>query len=433
MPEILAPGTSLDALVAVAKAASREAATLPTDAKDRALRQMAGALDRRQADILAANERDLEGAAERQLSDAMTDRLRLTPGRITAMADALREVAAFDDPVGQMSEVRRRPSGIEVGRMRVPLGVIAMIYEARPNVTSDAAGLCFKAGNAVVLRGGSEAIHSNRAVAAALHEALMAEGIDPAVVTLVPTTDRAAVQDLIRMNDYLDLVIPRGGEGLIRFVDEHSRVPVIKHYKGVCHLFVDASADLDVALDLLLDGKLSRPGVCNALETLLVHEAVADDFLPLAHRQLAAHGAELRADERTRRILGGDIAEATGADYEAEFLAPILAVRVVDDLDAALDHIARYGSQHTEVIATQDVSAARRWVREVDASVVLVNASSRFSDGGELGLGAEIGISTTKLHAFGPMGLESLTTQKFVVHGAGETRHEVPPRAGAPA
>ncbi|WP_412068369.1 glutamate-5-semialdehyde dehydrogenase [Rubrivirga sp. IMCC43871] len=416
--------------VAACKAASRQVAALSTDAKNRALRAMADALVAEEAAILTANARDLDAARERGLSDAMTDRLALSPSRIAAMATALREVAGFDDPVGQMADVRRRPSGIEVGRMRVPLGVIAMIYEARPNVTSDAAGLCFKAGNAVVLRGGSEAVHSNRAVAAALHHALADEGLDPAAVTLVPTTDRQAIKELVRMSDHLDLVIPRGGEGLIRFVDEHSRVPVIKHYKGVCHLFVDETADLDVALDLLLDGKLSRPGVCNALETLLVHASVAADFLPRAFEEMTANGGEIRGDARTRELLGASVPEASEADYAAEFLAPIVAVRVVDGLDAALDHVARYGSLHTEVIATESVSSARRWVREVDASVVLVNASSRFSDGGELGLGAEIGISTTKLHAFGPMGLEALTTQKFVVHGAGETRHAVPPRAG---
>ncbi len=422
---------SLADLVAACKAASRQVASLSTEAKDRALRRMADALVAHGPAILDANARDLAAARERGLSDAMTDRLVLTSERVQTMADALREVAGFDDPVGQVSDVRRRPSGIEVGRMRVPLGVIAMIYEARPNVTSDAAGLCFKAGNAVVLRGGSEAIHSNRAVAAALHDALGSEGLDPAAVTLVPTTDRDAIKDLVRMSDHLDLVIPRGGEGLIRFVDEHSRVPVIKHYKGVCHLFVDATADLDVALDLLLDGKLSRPGVCNALETLLVHESVAESFLPRAWAELTANGGELRGDDRTRQVLGDAVALATEDDYHAEYLAPILAARVVDGLDAALDHVARYGSQHTEVIATESVRSSRRWVREVDASVVLVNASSRFSDGGELGLGAEIGISTTKLHAFGPMGLEALTTQKFVVWGDGETRHAVPPRAGA--
>jgi glutamate-5-semialdehyde dehydrogenase len=309
--------------------------------------------------------------------------------------------------------------------MRVPLGVIAMIYESRPNVTSDAAGLCFKAGNAVLLRGGSEAFHSNTAVAAALHDALRAEGLDPAAVTLVPTTDRAAIADLLQLSGLIDLVIPRGGPGLIRFVDAHSRIPVIKHDEGVCHLYVDRAADLRVASDLLLDGKLSRPGVCNALETLLVHADVAADFLLSAHPTFAALGGEMRGCARTRALLPG-LAEATDADYAAEYLAPIVAVRVVDSLDDALDHIARFGSNHTEVIATRDIETARRFVREVDASVVAVNASSRFSDGGELGLGAEIGISTTKLHAYGPMGLEALTTQKFVVQGAGETRHPVP-------
>ena len=309
--------------------------------------------------------------------------------------------------------------------MRIPLGVIAMIYEARPNVTSDAAGLCFKAGNAVVLRGGSEAFHSNHAVAAALHEALEAEGIPAAAVTLLPTTDRAAITELLQLNELIDLVIPRGGEGLIRFVDEHSRIPVIKHYKGVCHLYVDRAADFAIALDLLVDGKTSRPGVCNALETLLVHQDVAEDFLPLAHERLTALGVELRGDERTRAVLP-DVAEATEEDYAAEYLALILAVRVVDGYEAAVAHIARFGSDHTEVIVTDDLPTARRFVADVNSSVVLVNASSRFSDGGELGLGAEIGISTTKLHAFGPMGLEALTTQKFVVYGQGETRHPVP-------
>ena len=425
MPDV---ATSIEPLVAAAKAASRQVAGLSTAAKNQALHRMADALQAHEADILDANARDLDAARATGLSDAMTDRLVLTPERLATMADALREVASFADPVGEMSERRSRPSGIEVGKMRVPLGVIAMIYESRPNVTSDAAGLCFKAGNAVVLRGGSEAIHSNRAVAAALHEALAAKGIDPAAVTLIPTTDREAIKDLIQMNEHLDLVIPRGGEGLIRFVDENSRVPVIKHYKGVCHLFVDETADLGKALGMVIDGKLSRPGVCNALETLLVHRAVADAFLPEVGRELAARGAEIRGDAATRALLP-TATEATEDDYAAEFLAPILAVRVVDGYDAAVDHIARFGSNHTEVIATADLGRARQFVRDVDASVVLVNASSRFSDGGELGLGAEIGISTTKLHAYGPMGLEALTTEKFVVYGDGETRHPVEPRA----
>mgnify|MGYP001377243797 CR=1 FL=1 len=417
-------------LAAACRDASRRVATLDTATKNRVLEAMADRLLAREAAILEANAKDIAFAEEKGLSAAMIDRLRLDDARVAKMAAALREVASFEDPVGQVDRVRRRPSGIEVGRMRVPLGVIAMIYEARPNVTADAAGLCFKAGNAVILRGGSEAFHSNHAVADALHEALAAHDLPPAAVTLLPTTDRSAITELIQLDEYVDLVIPRGGESLIRFVDENSHVPVIKHYKGVCHLYVDRAADLDVATDLLVDGKLSRPAVCNALETLLVHREVADAFLPRAQRALSEAGVELRGCERTRAILDG-VTPATEDDYHAEFLDLILAVKVVDDYDAAVDHIARYGSNHTEVIATDDLPTARRFTREIDASVVLVNASSRFSDGGELGLGAEIGISTTKLHAYGPMGLEALTTQKFVVHGQGETRHPVPPHTDA--
>ena len=385
---------------------------------------MADSLVQHTGTIVTANTQDVDRARENGLSEAMIDRLVLTPERIEKMADALRDVASFADPVGEMSGTTQRPSGIEVAKMRIPLGVIAMIYESRPNVTSDAAGLCFKAGNAVVLRGGSEAIRSNRAVAAALHEALEKEGVDPAAITLVPTTDRDAVREMLTLNEHLDLVIPRGGEGLIRFVDETSRIPVIKHYKGVCHLYVDADADFQVAEDLLIDGKTSRPSVCNALETMLVHEDVAEAFLPRAQKRLANADVEIRGCERTREILP-DTVPASEDDYAAEFLDLTIAVRVVDSAEDATEHIATFGSNHTEVIATNDLPTARRFVREIDASVVLVNASSRFSDGGELGLGAEIGISTTKLHAYGPMGLEALTTQKFVVYGQGETRHEV--------
>jgi glutamate-5-semialdehyde dehydrogenase len=385
---------------------------------------MADALEANASSILAANKRDVSAARDDGLSEAMIDRLVLNPERIGKMADALRDVASFPDPVGETSGTTKRPSGIEVGRMRIPLGVIAMIYEARPNVTADAAGLCFKAGNAVLLRGGSEAFHSNQAVASALHDALKAEDVNPAAVTLIPTTDRAAVNEMLTLNEHIDLVIPRGGEGLIRFVDETSRIPVIKHYKGVCHLYVDERADLQKAENLLLDGKTSRPSVCNALETMLVHRDAAGDFLPRAAEVLDRAGVEMRGCERTREILPG-AAAATEDDYAAEYLDLTLAVRVVDDTDAAMEHIATYGSNHTEVIATDDLPTARRFVRTVDASVVLVNASSRFSDGGELGLGAEIGISTTKLHAYGPMGLDALTTQKFVVYGDGETRHPV--------
>ena len=415
---------STEALAADCRSASRHVAQLSTAAKNRVLEDMADRLHAHEDAILDANARDLAYAEENDISAAMIDRLELNPERIAKMAEALREVASFEDPVGRMADVRRRPSGIEVGKMRIPLGVIAMIYESRPNVTADAAGLCFKAGNGVILRGGSEAFHSNHAIADALHEALDANGVPPAAITLLPTTDRSAITELIQCDESIDLVIPRGGEGLIRFVDENSHIPVIKHYKGVCHLYVDRAADLDVAMRLLIDGKLSRQAVCNALETLLVHADVAGTFLPRAGETLDEAGVELRGCDRTREVLP-DVTPATDDDYEAEFLGPILAVKVVDDYDAATDHIAQFGSNHTDVIATDDLPTARRFTREVDSSVVLVNASSRFSDGGQLGLGAEIGISTTKLHAFGPMGLEALTTEKFVVHGQGETRHDL--------
>jgi glutamate-5-semialdehyde dehydrogenase len=424
MPETVADVPSVSSLAADCESAARELSTLPTERKNRVLRRMADALEAQKETILAANEKDVSTAREEGLSDALIDRLVLNSERVGKMADALRDVASFSDPVGEMSGTTKRPSGIEVGRMRVPLGVIGMIYEARPNVTADAAGLCFKAGNAVLLRGGSNAFHSNQAIAAALHDALEAEGVPPAAVTLVPTTDRAAVQEMLTLNEHIDLIIPRGGEGLIRFVDETSRIPVIKHYKGVCHLYVDQYADLEIAEDLLLDGKVSRPSVCNALETLLVHEDVAEDFLPRARALLEEADVTLRGDQRTRQLLPG-VSEATEDDYTAEYLDLTLAARVVESPDAAMQHITEYGSNHTEVIVSDDLPTARCFVRSVDASVVLVNASSRFSDGGELGLGAEIGISTTKLHAYGPMGLDALTTQKFVVYGEGETRHPV--------
>ncbi len=412
---------SLSTLARNARQASRLLARTATSQRNDALLAMADALLARQDNLLHANSRDVAQAAARGLAPALQDRLALTPERIGKMAQALRDVAALPDPVGEMAAEWTRPNGIRVGQMRVPLGVICMIYEARPNVTSDAAGLCLKAGNATILRGGSEAFLSNQAVVAALHEGLERAGLPAAAVAFVPTTDRDALTELLTFTDYIDLVIPRGGEGLIRFVDEHSRIPVIKHYKGVCHLFVDDSADFDVAMRLLVDGKTSRPGVCNALETLLVHEAVADDFLPRAARLLGEKGVELRGDDATRARVP-HAAQATEDDYHAEYLDLILAVRVVAGLDEAIGHVERYGSLHTEVIVTATPEHARRWVREVDASVVMVNASSRFSDGGELGLGAEIGISTTKLHAYGPMGLESLTTRKFVVHGDGQVR-----------
>ncbi len=397
-------------------------AALDSAAKAALLRDMAAALEARCAEILAANAQDMAQAAAKGVQGAMLDRLRLDEARVAGIANALREVAELSDPVGRVTRRETRPNGLVVERVRIPLGVIAMIYEARPNVTADAAALCLKAGNAVILRGGSEAIHSNSAIAAALHAALRAHGLPEAAVTLVEDLRRDTMVELLQLTDLVDLAIPRGGEGLIRFVAEHARVPVIKHYKGVCHLYVDRAADLDLALRLLIDGKTSRPGVCNALETLLVHRDVAAAFLPRAAQALRERGVELRGDEASRALVP-DMHAATDDDYAAEFLALILAVRVVDDLDAAIAHIRRYGSDHTEVIATRDEAAAQRFVQAIRSAVVMVNASSRFSDGGELGLGAEIGISTTRLHAYGPMGAESLTVERFVVRGEGQVRH----------
>lgn len=403
--------------------AAQAIAQLSTAAKDALLRRMADALHRGADEILAANAKDMNAAQKKGVTGAMLDRLRLDPQRLEGIAGALREVADLPDPVGLVTRRETRPNGIVVERVRVPLGVVAMIYEARPNVTADAAALCLKAGNGVILRGGSEAIHSNTAIASALKRALREAGLPDAALSLVEDLRRETMVELLQLTDLVDLAIPRGGEGLIRFVAEHARVPVIKHYKGVCHLFVDASADLDVALRLLLDGKVSRPGVCNALETLLVHADIAETFLPEAGRALLERGVEIRGDERARLLMGSGTVAATDDDYAAEFLDLILAVRVVAGLDDAIAHIRRFGSDHTEVIATRDEANADRFVQALRAAVVMVNASSRFSDGGELGLGAEIGISTTRLHAYGPMGAESLTVERFVVRGAGQTRN----------
>ena len=404
--------------------AAHAVAGLDTDAKNALLDAMAAALQADAAAILAANAEDLAAAAAKGTGSTMLDRLRLDDKRLAGIAAALREVAALPDPVGQVTRAYDRPNGIHVERVRVPLGVIAMIYEARPNVTADAAALCIKAGNAVILRGGSEAIHSNTAIASSLRRALREAGLPEAVLTLVTDLRRETMLELIQLNDIVDLVIPRGGEGLIRFVAEHARVPVIKHYKGVCHLYVDADADRKVALDLLIDGKVSRPSACNSLETLLVHRDAAADFLPAAVAELRRRGVEVRGDAATR-ALGRDVAEASEDDYAAEFLDLVIAVKVVDSLDEAIAHIRRYGSDHTEVIATQDAAHAEAFVHALRSAVVMVNASSRFSDGGELGLGAEIGISTTRLHSYGPMGLEALTVERFVVHGVGQVRHPV--------
>ncbi|WP_025321282.1 glutamate-5-semialdehyde dehydrogenase [Deferrisoma camini] len=404
-----------------ARQASRALARLSSRVKDDALRAMADGLEEARAELQAANRRDLEAAERAGLSKAMIDRLTLSDGVIASMAQGLREVAAQNDPVGEVVRMWKRPNGLLVGKQRIPLGVIGIIYESRPNVTADAAGLCLKAGNAVVLRGGSEAIHSNRAIAAVLERAAAAAGVPEGAIQVVGVTDRQAVLEMLQLDEYIDLIIPRGGEGLIRFVTDNSRIPVIKHFKGVCHVFVDASADLDTAERIVLNAKCQRPGVCNALETLLVHRDVAEAFLPRVGASLGEAGVEIRGCPQTRRWIP-EAREATEDDWHAEYLDLILAVRVVDGLDAAIDHIDRYSSLHTEAIVTRDYANAQRFVREVNSSVVAVNASTRFSDGQQLGLGAEIGISTTKLHAFGPMGVVDLTTTKFVIFGEGQVR-----------
>lgn len=413
---------SMRELALAARDAAAAVAALSTSAKRAALRRMADELERQAAAILAANTLDVEAAIAAGRADSLVDRLRLDAARLAGVAAGVRAVAELPDPVGQVTRRETRPNGIRVERVRIPLGLIAMIYEARPNVTADAAALCFMAGNVVLLRGGSEAFHSNRAIAAALRDALRASGLPPAAITLIEDLRREAVLELLQLTDLVDLAIPRGGESLIRFVAEHARVPVIKHYRGVCHLYVDASADTDLALRLLIDGKTTRPAVCNALETLLVHAEIAADFLPRAVAALRERGVEVRGCERTRAT-SPEVVAADEADYAAEFLDRIIAVRVVDDLDAAIEHIRRYGSDHTEVVAARDEAAIERFVGALRSAVIMVNASSRFSDGGELGLGAEIGISTTRLHAYGPMGAEALTIERFVVRGEGQVRH----------
>ncbi|MBD8642673.1 glutamate-5-semialdehyde dehydrogenase [Stenotrophomonas sp. CFBP 13724] len=403
------------------RAAATVVAGLDTAQRGALLRAMAAALESNAGQILAGNARDLAAARAKGIGNAMLDRLMLDPSRLFAMAEAVREVAALPDPVGQVTRDDVRPNGIRVQKVRVPLGVIAMIYEARPNVTAEAAALCLRAGNGVILRGGSEAIHSNTAIATALGSALAAHGVPAAAVTVLTDLRREAMLELLQLHELIDLAIPRGGEGLIRFVAEHARVPVIKHYKGVCHLFVDASADIGQAVELLVDGKCSRPSACNSLETLLVHRDIAEEFLTRAGEALASRGVELRADALSQPLLPGSTS-ASEEDYAAEFLDLIIAVKVVDDVEAAIAHIRRYTSDHTEVIATQDAANAERFIHALQSAVVMVNASSRFSDGGQLGLGSEIGISTTRLHAYGPMGLEALTVERFVVRGEGQVR-----------
>jgi len=404
-----------------AKAAARQVAVLPGPVKNQALAAMAQGLEEQRKLIQAENQKDVAAARQQGYPAAFLDRLTLSDKVINAMIQGLQEVIALPDPVGAVTSMWRRPNGLLVGRQRIPLGVIGFIYESRPNVTVDAAALCLKSGNAVILKGGKEAIHSNLVLSRLMAAALESAGIPGAAVQVIPTTEREAVVELLKLDDYVDIIIPRGGEGLIRFVAENSRIPVLKHYKGVCHIFVDADADLDMAETVCFNAKVQRPGVCNAMETLLIHEAAAPAFVPRMFARFREAGVELRGCPRTV-ALDPQVKPAAPEDWGYEFLDLILAVKIVPDLDAALDHIARYSSNHTEAILTQNYSRAQRFLNAVDSSVVLVNASTRFNDGGELGLGAEIGINTSKLHAFGPMGLEELTTTKFIVYGSGQIR-----------
>ncbi len=403
-----------------ARLASRQLGPLTRAAKDAALEHIARLIEERRAEVMEANARDLEAGREAGLSAALMDRLALDEDRIAQIAESVREIARLDDPVGEVVNMRRRPNGMRVGQVRVPLGVIAMIYESRPNVTVDAAALCIKSGNAVMLRGGKEAKHSNIALGAIVRDGLSAAKLSPEAVQIIEPLGREETKILMSLTGKIDLLIPRGGEGLIRFVAEHARVPVVQHFKGVCHLYVDENADVDMAFRLVENGKMQRPGVCNALECLLVHEDRAASLLPRLAELIDA-GLEVRGDERCCALLQG-ARLATDADWGAEHLAPILSVRVVDDFDAGLAHIATYGSQHTEAICTESNSRGQRFLREVDASCVMLNASTRFNDGGMLGLGAEVGISTTKLHAYGPMGVTSLTALKWMVQGEGQVR-----------
>jgi len=404
-----------------ARGAARRLAVASSAQKDEALAAIARGMGERAPEILAANAADVTDARAAGTSAAMIDRLALDPARLAAVAKAVSEIRELHDPVGDVIEEKARPNGLRVRRVRVPIGVIAMIYEARPNVTADASALCLKAGNAVLLRGGREAARSNAAIAAAVTEGIERAGLPGDAVQIVPPGDRDAIRVLLQQTETVDLAIPRGGEALIRFVTEHARVPVVQHYKGVCHLFVDAGADVERATRIAVNAKLQRPGVCNALECLLVDASDAERVLPSIAAALASGGCELRADERARAIVPSAKA-ATDADWGNEFLDRVLAVRVVDGIDGALAHVARYGSGHTEAIVTPNAAHAERWRREVDAACVVVNASTRFHDGGELGLGAEIGIATSRLHWRGPMGVESLTTMKWIVDGDGQTR-----------
>ncbi|WP_075594289.1 glutamate-5-semialdehyde dehydrogenase [Pseudoalteromonas sp. PAB 2.2] len=401
--------------------AATQLALLDTATKNQVLTEMAQALRESKAFIIKENESDLAAARDNNLPGAMIDRLTLNDERIEAMAEGIEVIVSLDDPVGQLREITERPNGIKISKMRVPLGVVCMIYEARPNVTADAGALCFKSGNGVILRGGKEALKSSQAIASVMHKVLEKHGLPTALISVIPDPDRGLLMELMQQRDTIDLIIPRGGEGLINFVTENSTIPVIQHFKGVCHLYVDKDADLNVAINLLLNGKTQRTGVCNALEGLVVHQDIADEFLNLCAVVLRQEGVKVNADAKAAAYF--DNATVLGEDeFGEEYLDLEIAIKVVPDFAGAIDHIAKFGSNHTEVICTKDQAAAQLFQRSVDASVVMVNASSRFSDGSQLGLGAEIGIATTKLHAYGPMGLESLTTEKYLVNGEGQIR-----------
>jgi glutamate-5-semialdehyde dehydrogenase len=404
-----------------AKIASRALANLSTEIKNNALFTMAAGLEKDASRLMTENKKDITDAEKKGLSKAMIDRLTLNADRIKAMADGLREVAALPDPVGEVLKMRRRPNGMEVGRMRVPIGLIGIIYESRPNVTADSAALCLKSGNAVLLRGGSEAVNSNMAIAGVLSKAGSEAGIPDGSVSFIENPDRACVMEMLKLNQFIDLIIPRGGEGLIRMVSENSTIPVIKHDKGVCHVYVDCKADPDMAAEICFNAKVQRPGTCNAMETMLVHKDLSSSFLPAMIGRFMKAGVEVRGCVKTRTLVP-DVKLAKDADWDTEYNDLVLNVKVVDNMNDAMEHIAAHGSQHSESIVTNDYMNARRFLREVDASAVFVNASTRLNDGYEFGLGAEIGISTTRIHARGPMGLEELTSTKFIVLGSGQIR-----------
>ena len=415
-------GLQIEQMGKKARAAARSLALCSKDAKNAALMAMADAIEAAESEIVAANAEDLEAAPGYGLNAAAIDRLRLTPDRIGAMAKGVREVAQLPDPVGEIIREWTRPNGLKITKIRVPIGVVGIIFESRPNVTADAAVLCLKSGNACILRGGKEAIHSNVAIAKALSAGAVNAGLSADVIQLVPFTDREGVRLLAQMDRYLDVIVPRGGHALIEAVVQHARMPVIKHYNGICHVFVDKSADLLMAENIVINAKCQRPGVCNSMETLLVHRDIAEKFLPQVAKALRDKGVELRGDKRTLEVLGTGVKHATDDDWTTEYLDLILSIRVVDSLEDAVDHIETHGSHHTDTIVTADEKAARKFLAAVDSATVLWNASTRFSDGGEFGFGAEIGISTDKLHARGPMGLEELTTYKYLVTGDGQVR-----------